>query len=177
MASLATRLGETHHISVLLRRLRRLGLRDSRDLIAIAVHRGCSHYESAAAGSEAQDPGRESLRDEDLAVAMLLGERVFDAASVRCAAQLLSGDNIDLARLTRLAREERCERVLAHIARAGVAHDETGAERWSELLDSLPAVPIAPEGALPHWTRFASLTGVRRHLVPELKSVWLRPQR
>jgi hypothetical protein len=177
MTSLAARLGETQHVSVLMRRLRRLGLRGQPDLIAVAVQRGCGHYDSAAKESSARDPGRTVVNDEELAVAMMLGEHAFDAFSVRCAAQLLSGEGIDLPRLARLARQERCERVLAHVARTGIKHDEVGSEGWRKLLDSLGAAPAAPEGTLPHWTRFVSLTGVQRHGGRALKSVWLRPRR
>ena len=177
MTSLAARLGESRHASVLLRRLRRLGLRDLRDLVAIAVQRGCTHYRSAAAGSDANDPGREELPDEELIVALLAGESPFDPIALRCAAQLASGEDVDAGRLAFLARRERCERALAHIARAGVEHDEQGRRFWSTLMSSLRPVPPVPPGVLPHWTRFAALTGVRPNGGAEMKSVWLRARR
>jgi hypothetical protein len=174
MTSLAARLGESRHASVLLRRLRRLGLRDLRDLVAIAVQRGCTHYRSAAVGSDANDPGREELPDEELIVALLAGEHPFDPIAVRCAAQLAGGEGVDAGRLATLARRDRCERALAHIARAGAEHDQAGSEFWAALLSALrPHAPVPP-GVLPHWTRFAALTGVRPNDHVGLKSVWLR---
>ncbi|HEY5551323.1 MAG TPA: hypothetical protein VIK52_05525 [Opitutaceae bacterium] len=160
-----------------MRRLRRLGLCDLRDLIAIAVQRGCTHYRSAADGSDANDPGRDVLADEELAVALLTGEHPFDPVALRCAAQLVSGAGIDSHRLSFLARRERCERALAHIARAGMAHDEKDREFWKALLDSLRSPQPVPPGVLPHWTRFAVLTGVQSGGRREIKSVWLRARR
>jgi hypothetical protein len=69
MTALATRLGETRHTSVLLRRARALGLADLADLIRLAVQRGCDHYRGIAVdGSEVQDPGADNLTDEELAI-------------------------------------------------------------------------------------------------------------
>lgn len=177
MTSLAATLGESRHASVSLRRLRRLGLRDLRDLVAIAVQRGCFHYQSAASGSQARDPGREVVPDEELAVALLVGEHPFDPIALRCAAQLISGEGIDPKRLAFLARRERCERVLAHIARAGLEHDENDRGFWNALLSALRSkAPVSP-GVLPHWTRFAEVTGMQPGGRAEVKSTWLRARR
>ena len=176
MTPLATRLGATRHTSVLLRRARALGLADLSDLIRLAVQRGCDHYLGAAGKGEVADPGAEKLTDEELAILLLLGEHPFNPTALRCAAQLLSGDEIDPDRVARLARLERCERALAHIARAGAAHDEHDSAFWQALLNRLPARTPPADGALPHWTRFVSLTGVRRYFSPQMNSVWLRPR-
>jgi hypothetical protein len=176
MTALATRLGETHHVSVLLRRARALGLAGLPDLIALAVKRGCDHYRGAVARTCVEDPGLDKLTNEELAVALLLGEHPFDATAVRCATQLLSGEGIDPARVALLAQRERCQRVLAYIARAGVQHDELASPFWRRLLDGLASPRPVPDGTLPHWTRFAALTGVHNG-VRQLKSTWLRPKR
>jgi hypothetical protein len=176
MTALATRLGETHHVSVLLRRARALGLARLPDLIALAVKRGCDHYRGMVPEADVEDPGMAKMTNEELAVALLLGEHPFDATAVRCAAQLLSGDGIDPGRVAHLARRERCERVVAYIARAGVQHDEHGGPFWGKLLEGLPPRRSIPDGTLPHWTRFAALTGVQDG-VRRLKSSWLRPKR
>ncbi len=175
MTALATRLGGTHHVSVLLRRARVLGLARLSDLIALAVERGCDHYRGVVLAGKVEDPGVDKLANEELAVLLLLGEHPFEANAVRCAAQLLSGEGIDPARVARLARRERCERVVAYIARAGTQHDERGGVFWEKLLAGLPSSPQVPDGVLPHWTRFAALTGVQEG-GRQLKSVWLRPK-
>jgi hypothetical protein len=73
-----------------------------------------------------------------------------------------------------LAIMEKCERVLAHIARAGATHDPEGTGFWNTILRLLPNQPSRQETNLPHWTRFVSMPGIqRRGPVPP---TWLIPR-
>lgn len=175
MPLLATRLGETRHVSSLMRKARSLGLAGPSELLTLAVQRGCDHYSGSAGDQPVNDPGIERLSTEELAVLLMLGEHPFDATALRCAAQLMSGPQVDPRRLAALARRERCGRVLAHIARAGCEHYEAGRDFWVQLLSLIPSHRPVDEGILPHWTRFVALTGARRY-AREIKSVWLRPR-
>lgn len=172
---LANRLGETRHVSPLLRRARAMGIGTPATLLALAVARGCSHYAGATATSGVADPGRAALGDEELAALLMLGELPFNPVAIRCAAQLLGGEAVNAQRVVSLARRERCERVLAHIARAGMEHDQERAWFWSDLLVRLGDVRPAPAGVLPHWTRFGVMNGMRRG-TREVQFDWLRPR-
>lgn len=174
MPALATVLGETRAVSPLLRRARALGLRTLPELLAVAVSRGCTHYAVPAGAEAVRDPGPTALPNEELVVLLLLGEHAYDPTAIRCAAQLLGGENVDLAKLATLARTQRCARVLAHIADAGREHDERAPEFWRDLRERLGPVRAVPPGALPHWTRFVALSGVQRYS-RRPTSTWLRP--
>lgn len=176
MTTLAKTLGETAAVSPLLRRARVLGVFSLPELIAVAVARGCRHYAVPAGAMTVRDPGRDAITDEELVVLLLLGEHAYEPTAVRCAAQLLGSGAIDVPKLVALARRERCGRVLAYIAEAGMAHDEKAPAFWRELRERLGAGVLVPEGVMPHWTRFVALSGVQRHS-RRPTSVWLRPQR
>jgi len=161
MPTLAETLATTTPVSALLRKARKLGLHDVDALIALAVARGCSHY-APGRDSLPQPPTRQTLGDEELTILLLLGENPYDPAAIRCAAQLARSPHIDPKRLARLAIMEKTERVLAHIAHAGVAHDPDGTEFWQNLIDRLPSAAPRREPNLPHWTRFVSMPGRQR---------------
>jgi len=57
-----------------------------------------------------------ALSDEELGVALCLGQHDYDAVYVRAAAQLLSSSSINARRLCRFALMERVESVLFFIA-------------------------------------------------------------
>lgn len=172
MPTLAQTLATTTPVSTLLRKARRLGLPDVNSLIALAAERGCSHYGTATTGSP-DHPSREQLADDELTILLLIGENPYEPMAVRCAAQLARSRGVAPSRLARLAIMEKCERVLTHIARAGIAHDLEGAAFWHDLLEKLPSVPLRPEPDLPHWTRFVSMPGRQRNGVAP--SRWLTP--
>ena len=77
---------------------------------------------------------------------------------IRAAAQLLSGRYTDQAALAHLARTERCEPVLLHIAAAAarVAPDQ---EPWAFLRKHLRSRHSLRTDALPHWSRFVLQSG------------------
>lgn len=158
--SLARRLGEVPHVSGLLRRIARItgaGERVADWLLKAAVIRGARHLERAFDPSLPGDCP--DIADEDLGVALCLGELPYDLDRLRAAAQLLSSPAVDAPRLCRLAVQERCEPVLLHFARL--------AERfvpdlhpWTFVRCHLPARQVPRIEALPHWTRLVSYTGV-----------------
>ena len=172
MPTLAQTLQTTTPVSPLLRKARRSGLRDVGDFIALAVERGCTHYRAAARNKPSH--GGECLSNEELTILLLIGENPFEPTAIRCAAQLARSGDISPARLARLAIMEKCERVLAHIARAGVAHDPEGIGFWNNILRLLPNQPWRQEANLPHWSRFVSMPGIQRrgHVPP----TWLVPR-
>lgn len=173
MSTLSQALGTTAHVSVLLRKARRLGVGSLKDAIAVAVQRGCRHYQAVAAGSRASDPGQSSLSDEELVILLLLGEQPYEPFAIRCAAQMARSPEVDPQRLARLAIRERCRRVLAHIAREGVKRDDDGRDFWKAVLSHIDPPPERKEEHLPHGTRFVSMPGYQRN--GYVRSQWLKP--
>jgi hypothetical protein len=159
MATLAQELGEMTHYSALSRVARGLGLNSPSDFARLAVARGCHHYAPAFPPSET-DPGLNAISNEELVALLLLGANEFEPIAIRCAAQL--ADRCDVEKLALLAKRERVGRTLAYIAKAGIAHDASNKEFWSELLTRLGEQPPVADGILPHWSRFVSQTGVTR---------------
>lgn len=168
MITLARQIGEIAHCSLLQRKARRHGLADLTSVMRLAVARGARHYASIYPPA-VSDPGMETISNEELVALLLLGSQAFEPFAIRCAAQIIV--LCDLSRLSLIARRERVSRPLAHIARAGVAHDPGQAGRWRELLGLLGSpAPVAP-GRLPHWSRFVSHSGITRLGIP--RTDWL----
>jgi hypothetical protein len=179
MPTIAEQIGQTPHLSPLLRRLRRAGLAEPEDLRRLAVARGCRHYRRPDDDLHPMgDPGRENVSDLELAMGMLTAAQRFDPGLVRCAAQLLSGDGIPVDAIVRLAVQERAGPLVRHIAQAAVSMDLEDRERWQQLLATLPPTPAVAEGRLPHRTRFVVESGLswrNGRLVAQGTRVWLRP--
>jgi hypothetical protein len=174
--SLARQLGDTAHVSPLLRKVGQIsGCGEDRVgewLLKCAVRRGASHYERDF--PEDLPPDHPALGDEELAVALCLGQHPYNSTFIRAAAQLLSSPRTDTPRLARLAVMERVEPVLLHIA-AIAARFAPGAQPWSYLLRHLPQRLSCPPDALPHWSRFVSQTGVTSFAGgPDIKWLWRR---
>lgn len=171
---LARRLGDTVHVSPLLRRVCHLsGCPEERVgewLLKCAVCRGARHYERDFPGDLPSD--HPDLSNEELAVALCLGQHPYDSAFIRAAAQLLSSPRTDAPRLARLAVMERVEPVLRHIGNMAERFAPE-AEPWAFLRRHLPQRLSCPPDALPHWSRFVSQTGVTSFAGgPDIK--WLR---
>ena len=126
-------------------------------LLKCAVARGASHYERDF--PEDLPPDNTDLSDEELGVALCLGQHPYNSTYIRAAAQLLTSPTVDSARLARLAVMERVEPVLLHVA-AVAARFAPDAPPWAYLLRHLPQRLTCPPDALPHWSRFVSQTGV-----------------
>ena len=169
--TLAHKLGETLHISPLLRRviqssgsMERVG----EWLLKVAVDRGARHYKRDF--DPDLPPDDSSLSDEEVGVALCLGHLPDRPVFIRAASQLLSSPKTDVRKLARLAAMERCEPVLAHIADAAARFAPT-IEPWASLRPMLRRRKTPPEDALPHWSRFVSMTGVTEKGGPQVD--WL----
>jgi hypothetical protein len=173
---LGKRLGDTMHVSPLLRKVCQMsGCTEDcvgEWLLKCAVSRGASHYERDFPGH--LPPDNPDLGDEELAVALCLGQHPYNSVFIRAAAQLLSSTRTDTRRLARLAVMERVEPVLLHIATVA-ARFAPEAQPWSYLRRHLPRRVDFPPDALPHWSRFVSQTGVTPFGGgPDIKWLWRR---
>lgn len=169
---LATKLGDVPHVSGLLRRLARIsgaGEHAGDWLLKVAVERGAKHYRRDFDSS--LPPDNSAIRDEEIGIALCLGENPYDLDKIRAAAQLLSSPRVDAARLGRLAVEERCEPVLLHVAT--LAHRfAPQLQPWAWLREHLPQRSVPRTDALPHWTRLVSHTSVTANGGPP-RTDWL----
>ena len=166
-ATLARKLGDTAHVSGLAVRLARLsGAGDHLPvwLLKVAVERGAKHYQRDFDPS--LPPDSPAVSDEEIGVALCLGQHPYNLDNVRAAAQLLSSPRVNPVTLCRLSIHERCEPVLLHIA-AVAGRFAAAMEPWAYLRQHL-----RPRHALPHWTRLVSHTGVTRHGGPP-QTDWL----
>ena len=86
MPTIAEQIGQTPHLSPLLRRLRSAGLAEPDDLRRLAVARGCWHYRRPDDDVRPpSDPGPEIVSNLELAMGMLTAAQSFDPVLVRCA--------------------------------------------------------------------------------------------
>jgi len=173
---LARRLGDTVHVSPLLRKVCQMsGCPEDRVgewLLKCAIQRGASHYERDFPDHLPSDNA--SLGQEELAVALCLGHHPYNSVFLRAAAQLLSSTRTDPRRLARLAVMERVEPVLLHIASIA-SRFAPDAEPWAYLFRELPRRRTGPAEVLPHWSRFVSQTGVTPFGGgPNIKWLWRR---
>ncbi|SRR6266498_1898884 len=159
--SLADKLGDTAHVSALLRKVCAMsGIDEGRVgewLLKCAVGRGATHYEREFSDDLPSD--KPALSDEELGVALCLGQHDYNPVYVRAAAQLLSSSSINAPRLCRFALMERVESVLFFIAHVAERFAPP-AEPWRYLREHLRPRRAIASDALPHWSRFVSQTGV-----------------
>jgi hypothetical protein len=178
--SLAHRIGASAHLSPLLQKARRLGVLDPRDLESIALARGLRYFghpgNQPDEGSQHRAiPARDHslFTDEELALALINPAAPYSLTRIRMAAALLAADGISAATIIRLARQERCESVVRHIARCGNTVEPEN-PFWHTLLQNLPDTPPANPDALPHISRFVALSGITRN-GRQNSMQWIRP--
>ena len=172
VTTLARRLATSAHVSGLAIRLGRssgAGNRLPEWLLKVAVERGAAHYQRAFDPS--LPPDNPLISDEEIGIALCLGQHPYSLDHLRAAAQLLSSPRVDAAKLCRLAVRERCEPVLLHIAAVAERFAPT-LEPWAFLRQHLPARRVPRSDALPHWSRLVSHTGVTEHGGPP-RTDWL----
>lgn len=175
-APLAKRLGDTVHVSPLLRKLCSISGCDEELvgdwLLKCAILRGASHYDREFLAGV--PPDSEIVSDEEIAVGLCLGQHAYNPAYLRAAAQLLSSSGVDEGRLSRLAVMERVEPVLLYIASIAERFAPE-AKPWSFLRRQLPCRRKFSREALPHWSRFVSQTGITSFGgPPEIKWLYRR---
>ncbi|MBL9145857.1 MAG: hypothetical protein JNM99_19415 [Verrucomicrobiaceae bacterium] len=181
--TLARKLGTTPHLSPLLMKARRLGLRGVDELCALAVQRGCRYYDLANESgvlreepvlrmSSSASPTRE-LTNEELSIALLSICQPHSQHGIRVGAAMLGAEGNSASRCASLAIRERCEVVVRHVAECGKkVEPENGF--WSDLLALLPETSPAPMDLLPHPTRFVAMTGYTRKGKGVVMQ-WIRP--
>lgn len=158
--TLAHELGDVPHVSGLLRRIAQLsGTRErvAEWLLKVAVERGANHYRRDFDPDLPAD--LPAICDEEVGVALCLGQSPYSLDALRVAAQFLSSPRINAARLCHLAVQERCEPVLLHIAEVARKYAPE-LEPWATLRNQLHPRHVPRTDALPHWTRLVSHTGV-----------------
>jgi len=138
-------LGMTYHISSLKRKLIRLGLSDPKEWQTLAVQHGCNHY--SVDSDPVEDLGFDVLSNEELGLAMLLGELPYDPQRIRVAAQLLSGE-IKVKEVLLIAEREMLESLLNRLAE-DILSFGVGRENWQIILESTIAKDFQI-GVLPH---------------------------
>lgn len=171
-ATLARKLATPAHVSGLAIRLGRstgAGNRLPEWLLKAAVGRGASHYQRHF--DPTLPPDNPAISDEEIGIALCLGQHAYSLDNLRAAAQLLSSPRVDTVRLCRLAVQERCEPVLLHVATIAQRFAPT-LEPWAYLRQHLTPRPVPRTEALPHWSRLVSHTGVTRHGGPA-RTDWL----
>lgn len=108
--TLGRKLGDIPHVSGLLRRLAYTsgaGERVADWLRKVAVERGAYHYQREFAPNLPPDsPG---ATDEEIGIALCLGEHPYNLDHLRAAVQLLSSRRVDAPRLCRLAVQQVAE--------------------------------------------------------------------
>lgn len=160
--TLAQKLGDTAHVSGLAIRLERVsgaGGRLPEWLLKVAVARGAKHYQrDFDAGLPPDNP---SITDEEIGVALCLGQNPYSLDALRVAAQLLSSPRTDAVQLCRLGIQERCEPVLLHIAEIARKH-APDQHPWQYVREHLHPRRVPRTEALPHWTRVVSYCGLTR---------------
>jgi hypothetical protein len=172
--TLARCLGDPTHRSLQQRKLEHRGIRTSEELVALAVQRGCIHYQN---GIQVPVVPEDELPNENLAALLLSPSQPYNPRLIRAGAQLISDPGIDLKILVFEAAKERSLLPLAYIARCG-QKVEPDNPFWNRLLREIEAnprnrKPVAP-GLLPHPSRFTLQMGYR----PGRKcasTIWLRP--
>lgn len=171
--TLARRLGMTEHVSPLLMKARRLGLRVPNDLHTLAVQRGCRHYWQ---GDEPRDElaSQSDFSNEELAIALLTVAGPYDPHSVRCGAAMLGAEGNSVETLARLTLWERCEIVVAYVARCGTRFEPENAF-WVDLLARVGEADDPKSGVLPHPTRFVAMNGYERGVGRKITTEWQRP--
>ena len=100
--TLARRLGDTAHVSglaILLARLSGAGDRLPDWLLKSAVERGAKHYQRDFAPS--LPPDNPAITDEEVGIALCMGQMPSEPWLIRAAAQLLSSPRVDPQRLAR----------------------------------------------------------------------------
>lgn len=178
--TLAHRMGDSSHLSPLLMKVARLGVREPHDLEIIAMERGLRYFgpsgnmaaSSDEAGSiAAKDPS--VLPNEELAIALINPAAPYSLMRIRMAAAIMAADGVSAEKLLRLSNQERCNAILRHIAECG-AKVEPRNPFWQQLLQGLPEVTSAHPDVLPHITRFVAMTGITRN-GPQNIMRWIRP--
>jgi hypothetical protein len=175
--TLARRLGTTTHLSPLMQKAKRLGVHTAEGLERIAIARGLRYFGRIDPESDDLNPDcmpdPDHFSNEELAIALMSPSLPYSLNRIRMAAAMLGADGVSAENVLRLARLERSETIVRHIAESAV-RVEPDYPLWRALLRRLPAtLPLAPD-ILPHQSRFVAMTGLDRS-GRNLRMQWIRP--
>jgi len=171
--TLGKALSETVRQTPLHKKLRRLAGNSDASvyLREIAVQRGCLHYQGTFESPDVP-PAITGITNEELAIALFHYGCKYSPLNIRVGAQMLSAETNDIDRIIKLAKQERCEIIVRYIAKCG-NRIEPNNPCWDKILGKMRNVKDAPQGVLPHWSRFVSMTGMTANGPPSI--TWLRP--
>lgn len=175
--TLAKRLGTTAHLSPLIQKAKRLGVHTADDLERIAIARGLRYFgqidPASVAANPLSIPDLEHFSNEELATALMSPSLPYSLNRIRMGAAMLAADGVSAEEVLRLARLERTEAIVRHIAESA-DRVEPDHPLWKTLLQRLPSKqPLAPD-ILPHPSRFVALSGLDR-TGRNLRMQWIRP--
>lgn len=177
--TLAQKLGIMPHLSPLLRKLKKHGLKTPEEMVACAIGRGCSHYANMPNWKDIQALPAPEISDEELSIGLLSPCHPYEPLFIRAGCQLLSTPLSNPKTLARLAGMERCVPTLEYIATCG-KETEPDNPFWTTLLESLPITehphPEFPKTSI-HISRFRAETGITNPFKTNMqKTLWLRPK-
>lgn len=187
--TLARRLGMTEHVSCLLQKARRLGLRQPENLEQLALDRGCDVYferslplpdesdsmslrETPPSARASESLSEIAFSNEELAVALLSIGLPYSQHRIRLAGAVLGTPGLNAKAVAHLAVQERNEAVVRHIAELACKVEPENAF-WTELVRLLRVRPIN-HTALPDISRFVAMTGYTRKGKGTVMQ-WIRP--
>jgi hypothetical protein len=181
--TLAQRMGTTPHISPLLMKAGRIGLKQPEDLEKLAVHRGLRYYDSygdtMSLPHDQAGPSiiakEDSLSNEELALALISPATPYSLQRLRMSAAMIGAQGNKPETIAFLAKRERSEPIVRHIAQCG-SQAEPNNPFWKKLLALLPQTPAPAIDVLPHLTRFVAMTGLTRAGKGN-RMQWIRPTR
>lgn len=177
METLAEQLGTTTHLSPLLMKARRLGLREPEDFEKLAIVRGCRYYDTRCEYDSLKENAQfhvslNTFGNAELGIALLSPNLPESQMRIRMAAAILASRTVRADEVVELAEQEGCGSMLSYIAACGneVEPDE---RFWTNVL---ARSEHGDEGLpyRPHPTRFVEMTGITRGRIATLKR-WIRP--
>lgn len=180
LPSLAHHMGTTAHLSPLVQKTKRLGVRTPEDLEHIALARGLRYFGRIEPSSDelapksvmpAMDP--EQFSNEELAITLMSPSLPYSLNRLRMAAAMLGAHGISAEKILRLARLERCETIVRYITECA-SHVEPAHPLWQALLHRLPVPPSLAPDVLPHPSRFVAMSGLDR-TGRNPHTQWIRP--
>lgn len=124
-------------------------------LIDVANSRGANvvSRESLQDAEPFTPPPEQELANSELVVGICQPHCLDRPQMLRLAAQLVSRKAVDIQDLIRVARRERCGRILGEMARQALKVDARH-EGWQELQRAFASEPGLGEPVI-HWTRLA----------------------
>ena len=157
--TLGKRLGQSVHVSLLRRKIRRLMrgpflLEDW--LLDLANSRGVRSVSRISDGlkQEWETPGLAEFSNEELVVAICQPQNLDRPQWLRAAAEIISSERVNFEALVFLAKRERCSRILAELARQALVA-EPDHKLWRRILEDFgDAKPL--RDSLIHWSRLTS---------------------